>query len=582
MKPTRSPSRQEPAGVGSARTAGVVLRALAASGAGRMHADAVLAVMTPFMPADMVAPAAAYDSAVRDRWRGGIDALAVRARFSDPVLHARLIPAGREAAQLFSLLEQMRVETLGARLYPGISRNLENLLRERWSRSRPGATVRLQVGWIETFALLARAALGAPLPDEARAALAIHWRRWMSPQEIVETEALTGLLENQRAFARQSLRVIVAALGTEEGQAHPDSAEQSTEDNGPVQSGALSHGRDPQRTADPGSGPVAEARGTRGAGPAERPPVSPLEVPYRVYTRTYDEIVTPAQLFDAATLARHRHELDTLVERHLGSAMRWAQRLQRQLLTQQKRSWEFDQDEGLLDAARLTRIVTRPLESVVYKREREAFFPGAVVSMLVDNSGSMRGESITTAALCVELLGRVLERCSVRTEVLGYTTRTWHGGRAYERWCREGRPHAPGRLGELRHIVYKSAEQPWRRARTGLGAMLDENLLKDNVDGEALLWAHERLQHRPETRRILIVICDGEPMEDATRQANDPEYLERHLRAVIRDIERGGRSQLVGIGIDHNVQRLYPHAVKVRKVEDLGEAIARQLLGLFR
>jgi cobaltochelatase CobT len=581
MKPGRSPGRQEPAGVGSARTARVVLRALAA-GDGHLHADSTLAVMTPFMPADLVAPAAAYDSAVRDRWRGGIDARAVRARFSDPVLHARLIPAGREPAQLFSLLEQMRVETLGARLYPGIRRNLENRLREHWSRARPEATVRLQVGWTETFALLARAALGAPLPEEARAALAVHWRLWLSPQEVVETEALAGVLGNQRAFARQSLRVIAAALAEEAGQAHPDSSEQNPGDNGQVQSGALSHGRDPEPAADPNRGPVAEARGTREAAPPDRAPVSPLEVPYRVYTHTYDEIVTPAQLFDAATLARRRHELDTLVERHLGSAMRWARRLQRQLLTQQKRSWEFDQEEGLLDATRLTRIVTRPLESLVYKREREAFFPGALVSMLVDNSGSMRGESITTAALCVELLGRVLERCSVRTEVLGYTTRTWHGGRAYERWCREGRPHAPGRLGELRHIVYKSAEQPWRRARIALGAMLDEELLKDNVDGEALLWAHERLRHRPESRRILMVICDGEPMEDATRQANDPEYLERHLRSVIREIERAGRTQLVAIGIDHNVQRLYPHAVKVRDVEDLGETIARQLLGLFQ
>ena len=307
----------------------------------------------------------------------------------------------------------------------------------------------------------------------------------------------------------------------------------------------------------------------------------PLEVPYRVHTRAYDEIVTPTQLFDAATLARRRHELDTLVDRHLGTATAWAHRLQRQLLAQQKRSWEFDQEEGLLDAARLTRIVTRPLDSLVYKRERETAFPATVVAMLVDNSGSMRGESITTAALCVELLGRALERCSVRTEVLGYTTRAWRGGRAYERWVHDGRPAAPGRLSELRHILYKSAGQPWRRARSGLGAMLEEGLLKDNVDGEALLWARARLQQRSEPRRILVVICDGEPMDDATGQANDPEYLERHLRTVIHQIEREGRIQLVAIGIDHNVQRLYTRAAKVRNVQDLGEAIARQLLQLF-
>lgn len=579
MRPMRSAGPGELAGPGSRRTARIVLRALAASGDSPMHTHAAL---PPYLPADMVAPAAAFDRAVRDRWRGGIDARAVRARFSDAVLHARLCPAGREAAHLFSLLEQVRAETLGARLYPGLRHNLENLMQERWPRVRPEATVRMHVGWIETFALLARAALGGPLPQQARSALAGQWRRWMTPREAEQTELLAAVLDNQRAYAHQSLRVIAAVLGTAAGHAGSDSDEQHPEDSVQPQSGALAADRDPEQLGAHGRGSVAEAHGAREAAPRNTAAATPQPARYRIYTRAYDEIVTPAQLLDAAALARHRHELDALVEPHLGHAKRWAHRLQRELMTRQKRSWEFDQDEGLLDAARLTRIVTRPLESLVYKRESEARFPGTVVSMLVDNSGSMRGESITTAALCVELLGRVLERCSVRTEVLGYTTRAWRGGRAYERWCLEGRPQAPGRLSELRHIVYKSAEQPWRRARTGLGAMLNEDLLKDNVDGEAVLWAYERLQRRPESRRILVVICDGEPMEEATRQANDPEYLERHLRSVIRDIERDGRTQLVAIGIDHDVQRLYSRAVKVRSVEDLGEAIARQLLGLFR
>lgn len=573
----------EPAGLGSGRTARVVLHALAARPAGgRIGADRARRMLMTNTPADMVAPAAAFDRAVRGRWRGGVDARAVRARFSDPDLHARLIPPGRQAAELFSLLEQMRAETLGVRLYPGMRANLENVLEEQWSRARPDANVRMHGSWVESFALLARAALGAPLPAQARAALLTQWRRWLSPQEVAQVEILAGRLENQAAFAHQSLRVIAAVLGIEADEVRPTSADRPAANAGDVESGALAADRYPEESGLPTRGPVAEARGARESAPRITAPVTPLQAPYRVYTREYDEIVTPMQLFDATTLARHRRELDRLVERHLGSAMRWAHRLQRQLMTLQTRSWEFDQEEGLLDAARLTRIVTRPLESLVYKREREMPFPGTIVSMLVDNSGSMRGESITTAALCVELLGRVLERCSVRTEVLGYTTRAWRGGRAYEQWCRDGRPPAPGRLTELRHILYKSADQPWRRARLGLGAMLEEGLLKDNVDGEALLWAHERLRRRPESRRILLVICDGEPMDDATRQANDPEYLERHLRAVIRDIERDATTQLVAIGIDHDVQRLYRRAAKVRRVEDLGEAIARQLLSLFR
>lgn len=591
MKPTRAPGPGEPSGLGSARAARVVLHALAAR-PGRRRADpndrAAVARnaarnAAEHAPADMVAPAAAYDSAVRDRWRGGIDARAVRARFSDPGLHARLSPPDPEAALLFSLLEQIRAETLGARLYPGMRRNLGNLVQQQWSRARPEANLRSPGGWSESFALLARAALGAPLPAEAQAALATQWRRWMSPQEATHTESLAGVLEDQAAFARQSLRVIDAVLGPQTGQARPARPEAGAADSEPLVqsvSGALEAPRYPDQEGPPRPAPVAQARGAHEAA-GDAVPGSPEAASYRIYTRAYDEIVTPGQLLDAATLARLRRQLDTLVERHLGSAIGWSHRLQRALLTQQKRSWEFDQEEGLLDAARLTRLVTRPGEPLVYKREYETPFPATIVSMLVDNSGSMRGDSITTAALCVELLGRVLERCSVRTEVLGYTTRAWRGGRSYEQWCRDGRPPAPGRLGELRHIVYKPAEQPWRRARVGLGAMLEETLLKDNVDGEALLWAHARLQRRSEPRRILVVICDGEPMEEATLQANDREYLERHLRCVIRDIERDGGVQLLAIGIDHDVHRFYRRAAKVRNVADLGEAIARQLLGLF-
>lgn len=576
MSPARDPRAGDLAGLGSARTARTVLRALG-SRPGRTRAIPAMALTS----AELIAPAAAHDRGVRDRWRGGIDASAARARFSDALLYARLSPPGPLAAQLFGLLEQIRVEMLGSRRYPGMAANLQHYLQEQWQRARLEPNLRIQGGGVETFSLLVRAALGAPLPREAQAQLGPDWRQRMSPRERAQTEALAGLLDDQRAFARQSLRLIAVALDLEPTAEAFDGGEPALADITQPQSGVLTVQREPVEGAPPRKGAVAEARAAQPPTPQRRAAVSALEAPYRVYTRAYDELVTPSQLFDAATLARRRHELDTLLERHLGGATRWAHRLQRALLAQQKRFWEFDQEEGLLDAARLTRIVARPLEPLIYKRERTLPFPGTIVSMLVDNSGSMRGESITTAALCVELLGRVLERCGVRTEVLGYTTRAWRGGRAFQQWCAEGRPASPGRLAELRHIVYKSAEQPWRRARTALGAMLEEGLLKDNVDGEALLWAHGRLLRRPESRRILVVICDGEPMEEATRQANDAEYLERHLRAAIRDIGREGGTQLVAIGIDHDVQRLYPRAAKVRSVEDLGEAIARQLLELL-
>jgi cobaltochelatase CobT len=307
----------------------------------------------------------------------------------------------------------------------------------------------------------------------------------------------------------------------------------------------------------------------------------PPSFDYRTYTTRYDELVEAVELCDDEELGRLRAYLDQQLV-HLQSAVtKLANRLQRRLMAQQSRSWEFDQEEGLLDAARLARVIVNPAHSLSYKVERDTEFRDTVVSLLIDNSGSMRGRPISIAAISADILARTLERCGVKVEILGFTTRAWKGGQSREKWLADGRPPSPGRLNDLRHIVYKNADEPWRRARKNLGLMMREGLLKENIDGEALLWAHNRLIGRPEERRILMVISDGAPVDDSTLSVNSGTYLERHLRQVIGWIEARSPVELIAIGIGHDVTRYYSRAVTIMDAEQLGGTMIEQLASLF-
>ena len=299
-----------------------------------------------------------------------------------------------------------------------------------------------------------------------------------------------------------------------------------------------------------------------------------------VYTR-FDEIVSSEELCDEEELSRLRAYLDQQMGGLSNVVTRLANRLQRRLLAQQARSWDFDQEEGLLDAARLARVVVSPAHSLSYKIERDTEFRDTVVSLLIDNSGSMRGRPIAIAAICADILARTLERCGVGTEILGFTTRGWKGGQSREAWLSANRPPNPGRLNDLRHIVYKRADEPYRRARRNLGLMMREGLLKENIDGEALLWAHNRLIGRAEERRILMVISDGAPVDDSTASANGGNYLEKHLRQVIESIERKSPVELIAIGIGHDVTRYYERAVTIMDADQLAGAMVDQLAMLF-
>jgi cobaltochelatase CobT len=510
----------------------------------------------------------------RESWRGTVDSLALRSLHTDPEVEARYRPSADPHRKLYSLLETARAESLGARRHAGVWKNLAALVHERWTRARPEAVIRNGgADWIETFELLARAPLNAPLPQSALEILRDTWQVWMTPAQVLEVRSLVERRTDQDAFARQSLRVIDAVLGA------PAPTTKLMPDDGAGRRHANAAGVAPL----PGPSArlrAAHAHGARPAAPAERGS-GPSYPAYGILTTAFDATERASDLYDDATLERLRGMLDAHVGGRAADVARWAHRLQRTLLAWQMRSWQFDCDEGILDDSRLTRLVTEPLSGAVYKRESEIRFPATAVTLLLDNSGSMRGTPIATAAACADLLGRVLERSGITTEILGFTTRNWRGGRAAQQWVKAGRPPAPGRIAELRHIIYKTADEPFRRAGRSLGAMLADDILKENVDGEAVLWAHQRLLRRSERRKVLIVISDGAPLDDATFEANDRGYLERHLRAVTADIERRSEVELAAIGINHEVGSYYRRAITLSSVNDLGEALVRQLIALL-
>jgi len=524
-------------------------------------------------------------------WRGSLDALAVRSRYSDWRYFERHQPAAGPGRMLFSMLEQNRVESLGSRHYAGMWGNLAAFAEERWIRARPEAVVRrADVDWVETYALIARLPLGAPLPKAALHSLSSTWRVWMTAKQARQLELLAECVNSQEAFTQRALEIVADVI-------EPNHA--SLRFNSHFKKGNENEGADVR----PPANTVLTRSKENAATPREsdvsfkvRPDPSSAESlaskrtdinrrssqEYRIFTTAFDSERSASDLYDVATLIRLRDELDKRIAEPASSLNRWAHRLQRILLSLQLRSWQFDQEDGVIDVSRLTRLLTHPLDPLIYKQEREAEFPETVVTVLVDNSRSMRGVPIATAAACAELLGRVLERCSVNTEILGFTTRDWRGGRACRQWMGSGRPPNPGRISELLHIVYKSADEPWRRARGRMGVMLADELLKENVDGEALSWAYKRLLRRRESRKLLLVISDGAPMDEATINANDSEYLDRHLRSVITKIERCPDVELIAIGIGHDVTRYYRRSVTLSGAETLGEAVVTQLVHLFK
>ena len=546
------------------------------------------------------------------RVRGEADGRALRRRFHDDELHHRLVPEGELATMLFDNLEQLRVELVGGRDMAGVRANLEAVFRQRSEPASVGAAAS-DANMAEIVELYMRERLQGYRLNAAQSRQLDAWRDWLDGKVEAVLPELDAKASSQDAFARRG-RELMADLGLSEAlveEPEPDSQDDESEEEngeeGPSEAASDEDdegGQEPQRaeaheTADDGSpeDPMAEEAAAsddelqsgaeeeagedpRTNRPKELPPGID-QLAYRVFTTQFDEVVGVGELCGAAELARLRTQLDASLSRFEGMIGRIANRLQRKLMAQQQRSWDFDLDEGILDAARLARIVVNPTLGLSYKMEKETEFRDTVVTLLIDNSGSMRGRPIAVAAMTADILARTLERCGVKVEILGFTTRAWKGGQAREAWLRAGKPASPGRLNDLRHIVYKAADAPWRRARTNLGLMLREGLLKENIDGEAILWAHERLLGRMEQRRILMVISDGAPVDDSTLSANPGNYLEKHLREVIDWIETRSEVELLAIGIGHDVTRYYRRAVTISDPEQLGGTVLGQFSALF-
>ena len=547
--------------------------------------------------------------------RGQADAMAMRLAAHDEAVHRRRAPADPQARAAFDALEQARVEALGCRRLPGMRENLGQALDDRLFRANLGhVNEKDDAPLAEALGVMLRQRLGGIEVPESGQNLVDLWREDIEGRCEQSLDALSEAVADQTAFsraARQLLHDLELLSDADLGDFDNDDEEQGddqAEDNAetdsqePEQGQGSSEDVDSDQDQSEGSAEEegeAEASETEyqeadqeidsEAGeetPAAPPPGSEdgrlSNAPvYKIFSTAFDEIVEASDLCPPEELEQLRQLLDRQLENLAGAVARLANKLQRRLMAQQNRSWTFDLEEGLLDTARLTRVVIDPLQPLSFKVENDTDFRDTVVSLLIDNSGSMRGRPITIAAICGDILARTLERCGVKVEILGFTTKAWKGGKSREAWLEAGRPANPGRVNDVRHIIYKAADEPWRHARRNLGLMMREGLLKENIDGEALQWAHKRLMSRPENRRILMVISDGAPVDDSTQSVNPGNYLEAHLREVIEDIELRSPIQLIAIGIGHDVTRYYRRAVTLLDAEELAGAITDKLAELF-
>jgi cobaltochelatase CobT len=544
--------------------------------------------------------------------RGHADSIALKLACHDPGVHRRMVPGGQQARAVFDAVEQARVEAIGARRMEGVARNLSAMLEDRFYRGKfDDISDRADAPIEDAVAMMVRERLTGLAPPPAAKRLVDMWRPWIEDRAGRDLDRLGRVVEDQRRFG-DAIRDLLDSLdmGDDRTRDSEDGEDDRDEEANPDEAGEQGEAKDsddaqgmsleeaeisadelPEGATEAVDAPSADMPDDAEMGEAEtanepwRPRRHGMNEPrgpdYRPFTGKFDEVVAAEELCEPEELDRLRSYLDKQLSHLQGVVARLANRLQRRLLAQQSRAWEFDLDEGLLDPARLSRVVVDPLHPLSFKREKDTNFRDTVVTLLLDNSGSMRGRPITVAATCADILARTLERCGVKVEILGFTTRAWKGGQSREAWLAAGKPPNPGRLNDLRHIVYKSADAPWRRARKNLGLMMREGLLKENIDGEAVDWAHKRLLARTETRKILMVISDGAPVDDSTLSVNPGNYLERHLRWIIEDIENRSPVELIAIGIGHDVTRYYRRAVTIVDAEELGGAMTEKLAELF-
>ncbi len=551
------------------------------------------------------------DSTQLSRLRGESDKIALKIKYHDPIVHNKYLPSSDLSSQIFQFAEDSRIESVGSKNLVGIKNNLQNLVEEKFKETIlpiPGGDDKEAL--MNALQLVIREKItGCSSPANTSLSLE-KWRPWINSKIGNLLNQLAENTQNQENYAKKTkelLTALQADIGetdqNKSGENEDETDESNTDENEDNDSSAQSDSDDDQDAGLDGGSEAQDEDGEIGdeqqegdsedqdgetEGEIASNPLldhnqgkNNVNYSYQVFSTKYDEIVNATDLCEEDELNRLRGTLDKQLETLQGAISRLANKLQRKLQAKQNRSWNFDLEEGMLDASKLSRIITQPLFPLSYKQEKDMKFRDTIVTLLIDNSGSMRGRPITIAAICADIMARTLERCGVKVEILGFTTKAWKGGQSREEWINDGKPSYPGRLNDLRHIIYKPADAPWRRSKNSLGLMLREGILKENIDGEALIWAHERLLGRLEERKILMVVSDGAPVDDTTLSSNSGNYLELHLKQVISFIESKSPVELVAIGIGHDVTRYYNKAVTLTDAEQLGGALTEQLADLF-
>ncbi len=552
-----------------------------------------------------------FDKTIINKTRGESDEISLKLQYHDKAIHSKLKPSSDLAATIFNLAEDTRIEKIGSSKYFGVKKNLQKLIEKKFETNLiapPGSDD--TTSFINAMHLYLRKKLsGSPLPENSEKTMSL-WEPWLEKRVGKFISKLSENINDQEIFGK-NINNLLVALKSELGDLDDNNSdsdddedndgndeENSDDQNNTSQGDSEEENEDgietgveenKESTSDESEFSDDDIENNDGEGNEEliskqqnnQNQLDNKVNTYKIFTNKYDEIINATDLCDNDELLRLRKTLDKQLENLQGAVARLANKLQRKLQARQNRTWEFDLEEGMLDAAKLARVVSNPLFPLSYKVEKDTKFKDTIVSILIDNSGSMRGRPITIAAISADILARTLERCGVKVEILGFTTKAWKGGQSREKWINEGKVTNPGRLNDLRHIIYKSADAPWRRAKNSLGLMLREGILKENIDGEALIWAHERIYHRYEERKILMVISDGAPVDDTTLSANSGNYLEKHLKLIINFIENQSPVELIAIGIGHDVTRYYKKAVTLTDAEHLAGAMTEQLADLF-
>ena len=533
--------------------------------------------------------------------RAETDSEALKRKFSDKNIYQKNIPHNSSCRLLYNISEKIRYEMLGTKMLKGISKNLKDnyshkIILKRKDQLKSKDNVKIA----EAFELyMLKNFLGIKLNSLSKKILSF-WEKDFQSSFDEHLSYLNNNLENQEVYNSKFSEILqqMEIFNSENDDEKQDKQENENNNNNNQDNQNQTQGEDEKKQQDKDQNGLdadcdlnefrmdeqlvdtdSEEQSSENIIQKINPNIRNKE--YNIFTTEFDEIAKAETLEAAEEILKLRKNLDQQLVGFQDLVTRLANKLQRQLLAKQNRSWEFDLEEGLLDSSKLPRIIIDPYNSLSFKKEKDLEFKDTVVTLLIDNSGSMRGRPITIAALCADILSRTLERCSVKVEILGFTTKNWKGGNSREEWNKRGKRKNPGRLNDLRHIIYKSADIHWRQSKKNLGLMLKEGLLKENIDGEAITWAFNRIKKRKEERKILMVISDGAPVDDSTLSVNSGDFLEKHLKKIVKFIENKSDVEILAIGIGHDVSRYYQKAIKITDIQELGDVMIGQLSGLF-